>query len=230
MNWRFIVFALLVLFVFTTVQGVIYVDNSLRPALMTVAEAYTKKQAAKVINDSIAARISQDANYSKLINFRESAGGKISAGYFDLQEATRIQQKAVSSIQDALSGMEQKELSVPMGMALNNTILSGMGPDIPVKVTPSGIVKSNVGVETREAGINQSVHILYLDIQVETNVIIPFSSKKTLIATRAPLAYLWTAGDVPQVVYNAKGEQVGTTPQVVPPIELPKLGEPALSE
>ena len=226
-NWRFVLFVLLVLFVFTTVQGIYYVENSLRPAAITVAEAYTKKQAAKMINDSIIERISNDANYSKLINFREGQGGKISAGYFDLQEATRIQAKAVTSIQDALSGMGQKVLKIPMGMALDNSLLADLGPDIPVKVTPSGIVKSNVGVETRDVGINQSVHILYLDIQVETSVIIPFTSKKTVIETRAPLAYLWTAGDVPQVVYNAKGEQLGTTsaPQVLPPIELPKIGE-----
>ena len=229
-NWRFVVFALLVLFVFTTAEGVLYVDHSLRPALMTIAEAHMKEKAAKVINDSITSRISQDANYSKLINFREGAGGKVSAGYFDLQEATRIQQKAVSSIQDALANMDPKQMSIPMGMALNNSILSGLGPDIPIKVTPSAIVKSNVGVETRDVGINQSVHILYLDIQVEASVIIPFTTKNTVIATRAPLAYLWTAGDVPQVVYNAKGEQLGTTnQQVLPSVELPKLSQPDVS-
>ncbi|MGB8955331.1 MAG: sporulation protein YunB [Tumebacillaceae bacterium] len=228
-NVRFIVFALLVLFLFTTVQGILYVDHSLRPALMTIAEAHMKEKAAKVINDSITARISQDANYNKLINFREGAGGKISAGYFDLQEATRIQQKAVSSIQDALNSMDPKEMAIPMGMALDNSLLSQIGPNVPVKVTPHAIVKSNIGVETRDAGINQSVHILYLDLQVEASVIIPFSTKETVIATRAPLAYLWTAGDVPQVVYNAKGEQLGTTQQVLPPIDLPKLGEPNAS-
>jgi sporulation protein YunB len=228
-NWRFIVFALLVLFVFTTVEGILYVDHTLRPALMTIAEAHLKEKAAQVINDSITARISQDTNYNKLINFREGAGGKISAGYFDLQEATRIQQKAVSSIQDALTSMEQKEMSIPMGMALNNSILSQIGPDVPIQVTPHAVVKSNIGVETRDVGINQSVHILYLDLQVEASVIIPFSTKDTVIATRAPLAYLWTAGDVPQVVYNAKGEQLGTTQQVLPPIDLPKLSEPDVS-
>ena len=95
-----------------------------------------------------------------------------------------------------------------------------------VKVTPVGHVTSKVDWETRDAGINQTVHILYLNIQVETAVIIPFASKHVNVETNAPLAYLVLVGDVPQMVYNAKGESLtsgGTN--VVPPMQLPDLNK-----
>jgi len=228
---RFVLFTVLVVLVLSTMQFLSYLDSNLRPTLMKAAEAYSKEVATKAINESIAKRLSSDIDYAKLINFREGKDGKVQAGFFNLQEAGKIQEKATMSIQHDLHNLEQTELKLPMGVALGNSLLAAVGPDVPITITPVGHVQSKVDWEVREAGINQTVHILYLEIHVDASVIIPFSTKQVDVTTKAPIAYLVMVGDVPQMVFNAKGESLtgnGTgNASLVPPIQLPDLNKPA---
>jgi sporulation protein YunB len=229
-NWRFVVFALLVFFTFSTVQTFYYLESNLRPTFIKLAEAYSKEVAAEAINDSIAKKIAEQANYDKLVSLKEGANGKVTAGYFNLQEASRVQYQVTEHIQEVVNGLAEKELSLPMGMALNNSLLSSLGPHVPVKIQPIGHVKSEVGWETRDAGINQTVHVLYLDVHVSTSVVVPFSTKTTEFDSKVPIAYLVLVGDVPQMVYNAKGETVKSgsgngSSGVLPPVQLPNLND-----
>ncbi|MCX7570307.1 sporulation protein YunB [Tumebacillus sp. DT12] len=226
-NWRFVLFALLVLLLFSTIQTVNYLEDNLRPAFIKVAELYSKEVASEAINDSIAKRITQETNYEKLINLKENSSGKVTAGFFNLQEASRIQYAVTQDIQDVLHGLQEKEIHLPAGMAADSTILSSIGPAIPIKIRPGGHVRSEVGWETHEKGVNQTVHILYLEIDVHTTVVVPFTTQPSELKTKVPIAYLVMMGDVPQVVLNSQGQQTikgtGGTTDLLPPLQLPDL-------
>jgi sporulation protein YunB len=216
---------MIVLTVFSTVQMYYYVESHLRPTFVKIAEVESKKMASEAINDSIAKKISEEANYSKLVNLTQRQDGKLTAGYFDLQEATKIQYRLTSHIQEELHHLEEEQIEVPIGVAFDNVILASLSPNVPVRVAPVGHVQSQVGYETKEVGINQTVHVLYLDIQVEVEVIVPFATRPSELHTKVPIAYLVMVGDVPQMVYNSKGETVGSSSggNSLPPLQLPKL-------
>jgi sporulation protein YunB len=230
-NVRLVVFLTLVLFLFSIVQLLLYAEQTLQPAMLTMAEEFVKKKATEAINRSIAKRVAEETNYSRLVNFREGANGKVTAGYFNLQEAGRIQERAVLSVQEELEHLQEQELSVPLGMAIGSPFFSDLGPEVKVKVLPVGHVTSDVKWQTKDVGINQSVHILYLDLHVDARVIIPFASKETQVKAKAPIAYLVMVGDVPQMVYNAKGESIAPgTNSLRPDMQLPKLDGEAEEE
>jgi sporulation protein YunB len=225
-NWRFIVFALLVLFVFSTVQGIYFVETNLRPTFIKVAEENSRHIATEAINNSIAERISEETNYSKLVDLKTSANGKVTAGYFNMVEAARIQNDVTKSIQSILASLQEKKMYIPLGQAIGSPLLSQFGPDIPVTIEPIGHIKSDIGWETQERGINQTVHVLYLDISVQTSVIIPFATAPSHVRTKVPIAFVFVVGDVPQMVFNAKGDAVSTpsgAQMPVPSITLPNL-------
>ncbi|KEO85234.1 sporulation protein YunB [Tumebacillus flagellatus] len=227
LNWRLVLFLVLVMIVFSTVQTIYYYETSMRPHLEVAAEKYAKQYAVKTINDSISKKIADEANYNLLMNFREGANGRISAGYFNMQEATRLQAKVTDYVQSELTHAKEEEISLPLGVVYESSILAGIGPNIPIKIRPVSIVKSQVGYDTQSAGINQTVHVLYLDITVEETIIVPFSSHPSQYSTRVPIAYVVLAGDVPQMVFNSQGNAVGQSSTAIPPIELPNLGEPS---
>lgn len=227
LNWRLILFTLLVLFVFFILQSIYFVEHNLRPTFIKVAEENSRHIATEAINNSIVERISEETNYSKLIDLKTNSGGKVTAGYFNMIEASRIQNEVTKSIQGVLQNLQEKKMYIPVGQAVGSPFLSQFGPDIPVTIEPVGNVKSEIGWETKEEGINQTVHILYLDIDVHTSVIVPFATTPSEVRTKVPIAYLFLVGDVPQMVFNAKGETVGSTTSSqqmpLPSITLPKL-------
>ncbi|MBL0387399.1 sporulation protein YunB [Tumebacillus sp. ITR2] len=227
LNWRLVLFLVLVMIVFSSVQTIYYYETSMRPHLELAAEKYAEQYAVKAINDSISKKIASVADYNLLMNFREGPNGKVSAGYFNMQEATRLQAQVTDYIQGELSHSKEEEISLPLGVVYESSILAALGPDIPIKIRPITIAKSQVGYETRNAGINQTVHVLYLDLTVEETIVVPFSTHPNAVSTRVPIAYLVMVGDVPQMVYNAQGSAVGQTSSPLPPLELPNLNEPA---
>ncbi|WP_157729429.1 sporulation protein YunB [Tumebacillus algifaecis] len=228
-NWRFIFFALLVMFVFSIVQSIYFVEHNLHPTFVKIAEENSRHIATEAINNSIAERISEETNYNKLVDLKTNAGGKVTAGYFNMIEASRIQNDVTKSIQTVLHSLQEKKLYIPAGQAFGSAFLSQFGPDIPVTIKPVGTIKSEIGWETRDQGINQTVHILYLDINVHTSVIIPFSTTPSDVRTKVPIAYVFLVGEVPQMVFNAKGETIGQTTSSqgmpMPSIQLPKLND-----
>lgn len=52
--------------------------------------------------------------------------------------------------------------------------MSGLGPDIPVKLSMSGTVITKVRSEFESAGINQTIHRLYLDVTCNVSVLTPY--------------------------------------------------------
>lgn len=223
-NWRFVVFAVLVMLVFSSVQGFFYIENNLGPKFVAVAEAKSKSYTTRAVNESISKMIAEEADYDKLVVLREGENGRLNAGSFNMQEATRLQYAVTQHIEDLMKELASKELRLPLGHAFSTTVLADMGPDIPVKVTPISAVASNVRWETMEKGINQTIHVLYLEVNVHSKVVVPFGTKPTDIQARVPIAYLVMMGDVPQVVLNARGESVASPGnQIMPPLQLPDL-------
>ncbi|MGZ4164860.1 MAG: sporulation protein YunB [Tumebacillaceae bacterium] len=226
LNMKFMVFLILAMVMASTVQTFYYIDHNLRPTFMVLAEEKSKQLATDVINKAVIEQIADNTNYDSLIDFKQQSNGRLTAGYFNMQEAVRIQGEVTDNIQKALQSLPQKSLSLPLGIAFNNSILASMGPNIPIQITPIGTVKSNIGWDTREAGINQTVHILYLQVDIQTEVVVQFATKPFDLSTKVPISYLVMMGDVPQMVYNAKGESLASNSGSLPPIQLPNLNTP----
>ncbi|MGZ6503237.1 MAG: sporulation protein YunB, partial [Tumebacillaceae bacterium] len=190
LNMKFMVFLILAMVMASTVQTFYYIDHNLRPTFMVLAEEKSKQLATDVINKAVIEQIADNTNYDSLIDFKQQSNGRLTAGYFNMQEAVRIQGEVTDNIQKALQSLPQKSLSLPLGIAFNNSILASMGPNIPIQITPIGTVKSNIGWDTREAGINQTVHILYLQVDIQTEVLVPFATKPFDLSTKVPISYL----------------------------------------
>lgn len=226
LNLKFMVFLSLSMVMALTVQTFYYIDHNLRPTFMVIAEDKSKQMATDVINKAVIEQIADNTDYDSLVNFKQQTNGKLTAGFFNMQEAVRIQGEVTDNIQKALQSLPQKTISLPIGLAFNNSILASMGPNIPIQITPIGAVKSNIGWDTRELGINQTVHILYLEVDIQTEVVVPFDTKPFDLKTKVPISYLVMMGDVPEMVYNAKGESISSNSGALPPIQLPNLNAP----
>lgn len=225
LNVRFMVFLVLATVFALTVQTFYFIDHNLRPTFMLLAEEKSKLMATDLINKAVIEQIADNTDYDSLVNLRQQSNGKLTAGFFNMQEAVRIQGEVTDSIQKALQSLPSKDMSLPLGLATGNTLFASVGPNIPIRITSIGTVKSNIGWETHEAGINQTVHVLYLQIDVQTEVVVPFATKPFDLSTKVPISYLVVVGDVPQMVFNAKGDSIANT-GALPPVQLPNINAP----
>ncbi len=87
--------------------------------------------------------------------------------------------------------------NVPIGVIYNIPILVGIGPKIPFKIDIIGNTNNSVYTNIKAYGINNSIIEVILNINMNIQVILPFTSKEIIINKDIPLDTKIIEGKVP---------------------------------
>lgn len=93
---------------------------------------------------------------------------------------------------------------VPVGLITNNVILSNIGGKIPIKFESLGSVEGNIISKTSSFGLNNALINIYLNLSINTQVIVPDSSTIQNTQTEVPIFMYIINGKVPSYYYGTK--------------------------
>lgn len=223
--------AILITFLFflgTSLLSLWIVNSAIEPTLMRYAESETKKIASLVINNAIKETISKNDNMNDIITDIPKQGDNIAVDgiQFNTEIINRIRSETSLLIQNQLIKIENGHLSsvdylkdqvtvdsndskgiiheVPLGKATNNALLGNLGPKIPVQMGIVSDVQSDVKTTLEPYGINNALIKVYLEVEVDVQVLVPFASKQTKIVTTIPMGMRVVSGHVP-TYFNGSG-------------------------
>jgi len=91
---------------------------------------------------------------------------------------------------------------IPMGIVTGNTILSNLGPKIPVKLSVAGQVESQIGTEVEYYGINNALITVYVNIDVSQQIYMPIATGRVVISQKIPIAIKMMQGVVPDCYFG----------------------------
>ncbi len=91
---------------------------------------------------------------------------------------------------------------IPLGNITSARILSGLGPKIKVKIIPLGSVSGGIQSNFTEAGINQTLHRLTLNIKALIEVLSPFETCRAEINLIYVISETVIVGDIPNVYFR----------------------------
>lgn len=89
----------------------------------------------------------------------------------------------------------------PSGIVLNNSMLSNLGPKIPVRLSLIGDVQTDLKTDIKSYGINNVFFKLIVYVEVNMKVILPFASSSVKASTDIPIVMKIIEGNVPNF-YN----------------------------
>lgn len=172
------------------------INNSVTPILKNYANSETTMLTTYIINESIN-EVKKSISFNDLIktNIVEDS---ITLD-FDNNKINDILYLTTEKIQNKIKTLEHKKYedfikydyeikengiiyNIPVLVILGNSILSSLGPKIPVSSSLIGDVKTNVKLETSDYGINNSLVKLIINIEMSEEVILPFSTDKLYIS------------------------------------------------
>ncbi len=218
-----IVLIAVIILCFLMLQGLMFIEKSLRTPLMNIATVRIKQIATQSINKAVTERVSESTEFSKLIDWQTDRNGKITGFMLNYAEHLKIAGETASVVQDTLDELQRVPDYIPLGQAFNSAILASYGPDIKVRFVPEGAVKIDLNTRQKDAGINMVLIEVYISVITEVTIIIPFDTKYEVLETEVPISYLLVVGDVPMYYFDNKGEQLGGEGAVPPTISLPSL-------
>lgn len=189
---------------------------------MEIAEKETKRIANLIINRSVDQQIlNGDINMNNLIKVEKDEYGKISFIDFDAAVVQQVLAKTNDSVERSLKAAMDGNLSelefydketkpeergiiyyIPLGQATNNTLLGNLGPRIPVRFYIIGNVASDVKEKIEPFGINNALVKVFIEIEVNVQVVIPFATKTANVSSNIPIGMQVISGEVPNFYNN----------------------------
>lgn len=154
----------------------LYVKYLVTPLLVETCNATVKVNATKCINYAITEAMNQNITYNDLINIVTDSSGKIS-----MVQANSIQINMLSKLINRvtlaeLSNYSNTMLEIPLGAFTGISVFSGVGPKITMEVYPYGDVHCKFLSKFTSAGINQTIHQIYLSVDTDIKVVLPLKT------------------------------------------------------
>lgn len=205
----------------------LYVLNErLKPTYLEYAEVQTTKIASYVVNEAISSRPSSVLDVNDIIEEVPAGSSETVTVRFNADIINRVQAETQGLVKKYLAQAEQGNLSqlpeleyveynadkieegdgivffVPLGQAVDLPLLGNLGPKIPIRFHIIGNVHSDVTSNIKEFGINSALVEVWINLEVNVQIIVPFASKSATIKQSFPVAMGLTRGPVPNIYTN----------------------------
>jgi len=180
--------------------------NYITPMFEEMCYLRARGLAAQIVNKKAKESI-ENIDYNDLITIVRDNDGNITMIKANVISINRISAALTIDIQEALESEEQTIIDIPLGSITGEQIFSNMGPKIPIKIIPSGLVTTDFKSEFIEAGINQTIHRIYLYTVCRVNIVTPLKTITNDISNEIMVAESVIVGPVPESYYNLKGLQ-----------------------
>lgn len=188
----------------------IYIVNFLiTPAVITASEAEVRAQVTETVNSVILKEYSKEFNYNDIIHTDKDNEGNIVMMKADTLKMSKIACDVAIQSQKELKGIGETGLKIPLGYILKNNLLAFFGPNITVKMQPVGFIETKYISNFESAGINQTRHKIYVQVNTNMRIIVPLNSKNISVKNEVPISETIIVGKVPQTAVNLGLDNAG---------------------
>ena len=167
------------------------------PVIISMSRAKVQALSMSAINHSITAVITDGIEYNDLINIVTDEKGKIQALQTKASKVNILARQMASIAQHHIEKLGQQGITIPLGAFSGYTMFAAEGPEINVKIVPVSAVNCEFVSEFIEAGINQTMHKIYLKLYAEIRVVLPAVSETIVTSTQILIAESIIVGEVP---------------------------------
>lgn len=197
------------------------VSRKITPILFEKAEIDINNTLTTIINKAINSVIKDDMNLGEMFTTILDKDGMIQTIDLNPLMVNQVLNKLTSVIQMDLKKLEEGNIDniegvnidiskekkrklrngiiseIPMGIVFNNTVLSNLGPKIPIRLHCLGDIKSNIKTHITPYGINNALLELSINLEINAKILMPFISKNTKLGYNIPLIMKVIQGGVP---------------------------------
>lgn len=186
------------------------VDSLLQPTLFTIARTKAIHIATDIMNQTVHDNLTkQQLNYQDIVQVHKDEQGKIVLVQADTMRINKISTEITLKIQQALRDINDQEIGIPLGQLLGFHLLAALGPEFNVRMIPVGVIRVDIIDKFEGAGINQTRHLIWLDLSSEFQIAIPLYKEVFKVNTKVPLAESIIVGDVPPSLVTLQGGVLG---------------------
>lgn len=177
-----------------------------RDAVEELAQTQVRNVTSDLINDAIDEQIETgNIQYDRIVYFEKDLDGKITALKTNISEVNRLKTDILNLINDEILALDTSDISIPVGSLMLPEFFSGRGPGIPVHILSIRNSDASFQSNFSEAGINQTVQQLTMDVSVDVAVLVLGQTESFTVSSQVVVAETIIVGDVPDTFFQTGG-------------------------
>ncbi len=182
----------------------IIIFHSITPIIDTLCIDKTKS-IATIISNEKATEVMAKYQYEDIVTIYKDKNDNVTMIKANIVSINKIISDVANYIQKEINNNHSDDVWIYLGSITGSKILSGRGPKIPIKVSTAGNVETDFKSEFISAGINQTLHRIYLEVKFNVNILMPFHAVEQQIVNQVIIAENIIVGIVPSTYYNLEG-------------------------
>ena len=177
-----------------------------RDVIADLAHTQVMNTTSDLTNDAIGRQIDiGNIAYDRIVYFEKDLNGKITALKTNMSEANRLRTEILDLINEEILALDSADIGIPLGSLFLPEFLSGKGPVIPVRILSIRNSDAKFVSEFSQAGINQTLHRLNMEITVDVAVLVLGETNSYAVSSQVVVAETIIVGDVPQTFLQNGG-------------------------
>lgn len=189
-------------------------DAAFRPMIEKVNSYECHKAVSGIINKVVLEELERaDTDYSSLVTLCTNDGGEVTSVQSNVKNINRLKTSVSDRVEREIADLSAVDIKIPIGTLLGIDLFHGMGFDVGMSVAPIGFANTTIISEFTEAGINQTLHRIIIEISADVDAIIPGLKTRVCVKTSIVAAETVIVGRVPNAythVITGSGDLAGT--------------------
>ena len=188
------------------VLGFFVFRNRYDSVIAALAQTQVKNATSDLINDAIDYQITKGTiQYDRMVYFEKDLDGKITALKTNMSEVNRLKTDLLNIINDEILAIDSDHLGIPLGSLILPEFFAGKGPLIPVQILTIRNSEAAFSSEFSQAGINQTLQRLNMQVSVDVAVLILGKVDSFTISSQVVVAETVIVGQVPEMFLQTGG-------------------------
>ena len=200
------VFRYIALILAVLVGILVFFRTRYNATIRALAQTQVINATSDLINDAIDRQIEKGAiQYDRIVFFEKDINGNITALKTNMSEVNRLKTDILNMINDEILAMDTTDLGIPIGSLILPELLSGKGPEIPVKILSIRNSEGSFESSFTEAGINQTLQQLTMHVSIDVSILVLGTAESFTVSSQVVVAETIIVGKVPDTFFQTGG-------------------------
>lgn len=192
------------IFVLTIIFSlIIFFGTNISNIVYSYSESKVRALSVKAVNNAVSELVTNKNIYDNLVNITTDNEGKIKLIQANSIQINMLTKDLIKTSQIKLEKIGADGINIPIGTFSGINLLNGRGPSVNIKLIPVGAVTCSFQSEFKSAGINQTIHKLYVTVDTQVNIILPLKNNTVKTTTSIMICESVIVGDIPEVYLNS---------------------------
>lgn len=173
--------------------------RSMTPTILEIAQTRLVAETTMAVNDAVCVALADCDDFRNFVTITRNDNNDITMISSNSALVNKLARNTAIMSQSKINSIKGYEVHIPIGTLSGIPLLSEKGPAVNVAVSPIGAVNCTFTSTFETAGINQTLHRIFIQVDSKVDLIMPTSHLEVTTSTPVLICENVIIGAVPDV-------------------------------